>query len=300
MQWSEKDIEFLKQNYPNKGLDWCSNKLKRTKGSIRAKASQLKIYQNRNSEFFKEWQSRAKESKIGKKRPEHSKLMSRYYKEGKLTALKDKLSDKEKQIISLRTKKWIKENGHPRGFLNGNHTDEVKKILSVSMKKMWNDENSYVNSDEYRQIVSDRQSKIMNERLKSSTGNVYSRCKKGKIDIGGKNIFARSSWEANIAAYFEFLKTNNEILDWEHEPKTFWFESIKRGVRSYMPDFKIYKNDGSYYWVEVKGWMDAKSKTKLKRMKKYYPEEKLELIDSKRYNQIKKQSSIIPNWGLLD
>jgi hypothetical protein len=40
----------------------------------------------------------------------------------------------------------------------------------------------------------------------------------------------------------------------------------------------ILKNDGSHYWIEAKGYMDAKSKTKIKRFNKYYPNEELRII----------------------
>jgi predicted nuclease of restriction endonuclease-like RecB superfamily len=140
----------------------------------------------------------------------------------------------------------------------------------------------------------------MNNKIKNNSVNNYNRVKRGFIEIGGKKFFARSSWEANIAAYLEFLKTNLEIKEWQHEPETFWFEKIKRGVRSYLPDFKITKNDETIYFLEVKGWMDDKSKTKIKRMALYYPNVTLDIIDQKRYKDIKRSSSVIKNWGLLD
>lgn len=78
----------------------------------------------------------------------------------------------------------------------------------------------------------------------------------------------------------QLLKEKKIIAEWEHEPKTFWFEEIKRGTRSYLPDFKVTCLDGTHYWVEVKGFMDAKSKTKLKRFKKYYSKEEIYVVDS--------------------
>lgn len=72
------------------------------------------------------------------------------------------------------------------------------------------------------------------------------------------------------------------IKAWEHEPKTFWFNEIKRGTRSYLPDFKVTVPDGSHYWVEVKGYFDSKSLTKIKRFNKYYPQERL-LVVSKEW-----------------
>lgn len=68
------------------------------------------------------------------------------------------------------------------------------------------------------------------------------------------------------------------IKGWEHEPKCFWFNEIKRGTRSYLPDFKVSLHDGSHYWVEVKGYFDSKSLTKIKRFRKYYPQEKLVVV----------------------
>lgn len=125
------------------------------------------------------------------------------------------------------------------------------------------------------------------------------RSKKGIVTIDGKRFFARSAWECNIAAYLKFLRDNKEISDWAHEPEEFWFEGIKRGTRSYLPDFKVWRNDGTIYYIEVKGWMDKTSATKLARMKKYHPTVEVQLLDNKRYAEIKKSSHLIKAWGML-
>lgn len=106
----------------------------------------------------------------------------------------------------------------------------------------------------------------------------------------------RSRWEMNYACYLDFLVKYKQIKDWEYESHTFWFDKIKRGVRSYTPDFLIYNNDGTIEYHEVKGFMDAKSKTKLNRMRIYYPKIKMVIIDSKRYKEIKKQSGLFKGW----
>lgn len=97
--------------------------------------------------------------------------------------------------------------------------------------------------------------------------------------IGDKSYYFRSQWEMNYARYLQFLKDRGLIVDWLYEPETFWFHAIKRGTNSYKPDFKILDPDGTHYWVEVKGYMDAKSSTKIKRLKKYYPNERIEVVD---------------------
>lgn len=234
----------------------------------------------------------------------HNKLKSNVCRKAKNLGLKT-LNNREftkqaKERISINAKKWIKEKGHPKGFLNGKHTEVSKRLMSDSSKRMWQNPNSLVNTNEHRQTLSDRASKNMEKRLNNSSGNMYSRTKNGTIEIGGKKIFVRSSWEANICSYFEFLKSKGEIKEWNYEPKTFWFLAIKRGVRSYKPDFLITDKNGDLYYEEVKGWMDAKSKTKISRMAKYYPEIDLRILDQKRYKEISKIKSLIPNWGLLD
>jgi hypothetical protein len=294
--WTKKELEFLKDNYPEKGKLYCSENLNKTEPQIRYAATKLKLKFNLSSEFHKEWQSRAAESKKGKARPQHSAYMKDLHKKGEL---KPFINSQTPTSISNRMKDWHDQNDHPKGMKGKKHSTDTVKIISRNSKAMWQDENSIVNQPAHRQKLSDRASKSMNIRQKSPSGNIYSRGKKGKISIGGKTFYARSSWEANIAAYYQFLKDNGDIKDWEHEPKTFWFLEIKRGVRSYLPDFLITENNGKQKYVEVKGYMDAKSKTKIKRFAKYYPEYELILIQSKEYNAIKKNSGLIKNWGLL-
>jgi hypothetical protein len=107
-------------------------------------------------------------------------------------------------------------------------------------------------------------------------------------DIGGQ--YFRSAWEANYARFLNFSG-----IKWEYEKKTFWFEKIRRGVRSYTPDF--YLIDEKVYH-EVKGWMDKKSATKLKRMKTYHPAETVHVIGRDFFRQANKQGlcKLIPHW----
>jgi hypothetical protein len=296
---TEEQKQFLIENYPSMGKEWCCQQLNLREGQVRHHCSKLKLKLDINSEFFKEFQEKAAKSKVGKKKPIHSELMRQKFKEGLLGEF-GIMTNEKKREISQRTKKYIRENGHPKGMLGKKHNGKTKSIMSKNSKEMWENADSYVNSQEYRQYLSDKASKQTNFRLADNSSSIYSRSKKGTITIGEKTIFARSRWEANIAAYFEFLKKNNEIKDWEHEPTTFWFLEIKRGIRSYKPDFLITRNDGTQYYEEVKGWMDDKSKTKLNRMRIYYPKIDIRVLGEDRYKAISKNKSVIPNWGILD
>ena len=143
-------------------------------------------------------------------------------------------------------------------------------------------------------------SRIMaGKRPKNNPGDVHpkSNAHPGWIDFGnGKRYYMLSTWERNVARYFEFLKNQKNIKEWEYEPQRFFFEKISFGHRTYLPDFRITNNDSYQYYIEVKGWMDAASKTKLRRMKKYFPNIEIQIIDKDRYYAISKISPIIKSW----
>jgi hypothetical protein len=111
-----------------------------------------------------------------------------------------------------------------------------------------------------------------------------------------RRFYAKSKWEYNYACFLEWSIKAELILDWKYEPDTFWFEGIKRGINNYTPDFKVTETSGAVYWVEVKGWMDDKSKTKIKRMAKYHPNVRLVLVQKKQMDSIKKIASMLPGW----
>lgn len=115
--------------------------------------------------------------------------------------------------------------------------------------------------------------------------NTYTKFKSGRETIGGKNYWYRAGGERRYAHYLQFLKEIGEIKDWEYESTTFEFP-IRKGTVIYIPDFKvIFTNDSldeSHIWHEYKrGYMTQKSVTQLRRMAKYYPEEKIILVVDK-------------------
>lgn len=192
-----------------------------------------------------------------------------------------------------RKPKW-QDKPHPRGALGLKHSDETKASISNSLKDSWTRSRGTGkgwDSPEFRQAMS-------NVRAgKPLSHNGHHRSKKGRREDLG-NVFFRSTWEANYARYLNLLIKMGIVEKWDFEPETFWFLAIKRGVRSYLPDFRVfYKGDPKPVYVEIKGYFDAKSKTKLSRMAKYHPSVKIELVDSKAYAALRqKWKSAIPNW----
>lgn len=85
-----------------------------------------------------------------------------------------------------------------------------------------------------------------------------------RADIPGGYRF-RSGWEASVARWFM-----HQGWEFEYEPIRFVYTTIKRGTRGYTPDFYLPEQD---LYVEVKGNLPATDKTRMRRFKKYYPEE---------------------------
>lgn len=121
---------------------------------------------------------------------------------------------------------------------------------------------------------------------------MYEHIQRGEYLIGDREMYFRSKWEANYALYLDFLKKHGEIQDWMYEPDIFEFP-VKHGTTRYMPDFKVIEKDGVVTYREVKGYMTSKAKTQLKRMAKYHPNIKVELVDAEQMKALKKYSKLL-------
>lgn len=134
-------------------------------------------------------------------------------------------------------------------------------------------------------------------KLSTSSSGVQRQTYKGWYEIDGKRMYLKSNWEKRYALYLDFMKKHKHIVDWEYEPDTFWFDGIKRGTNNYKPDFKVQFPSGNFEYYEVKGYMDSKSLTKIKRMAKYHPNIKLNVIDKVWFtNNGKILKKVIINW----
>jgi hypothetical protein len=266
--WTESEINTLKREYDCPGgfdVGAISELLKRTKASVYCKAGHIGISVRRGTQ----------------------KRTAKAIENGRLAQIRIGEDPEIKINRSLRMLDWHKNNEHPRGMLGKHHSSEARLKISA------------VNSGRIRP-VSETMKSMATKLMRY--GNLSPGVRRGTWvaawrEIGGKRKFFRSRWEANYARYLQFQKENGLISDWTHECDTFWFEGIKRGCVTYLPDFKVELKNGNIEYHEVKGWMDAASKTKIKRMKKYHPDVVLKVFDSKWYraNQ-KKLSCLIKGW----
>jgi len=96
-------------------------------------------------------------------------------------------------------------------------------------------------------------------------GNAYQHTKTGaRQDLGG--VVARSTWEADTMRILQLWG-----ISWEFEPQEFAFPLDAKGRSSmYIPDIYLPKTNE---FIEVKGMLDARGRSKLRKFKKFYPDE---------------------------
>lgn len=189
-------------------------------------------------------------------------------------------------------KAWLAQNGHPKGFFGHKHTDAAKQLIS---QKSVESNASFTDEQKTNIKIKAAKTKIANGTYAPTRQKTT--WKAAWRVIGGKRKFFRSRWEANYARYLEWLKQRGEIVEWQHEKTTFWFDKIKRGCVSYLPDFDVTEKDGSITYHEVKGWMDDRSATKIKRMAKYHPNQTLIVVQAKQYQELeRKVGKLIDDW----
>lgn len=204
-------------------------------------------------------------------------------------------SREKHEALSLSAKRRIKEYGHPRGALGLKHSDAARMKMSSASKENWITHHDEWCSEERRR----RRSDSMMKSYESGTIGVRSRCYLLGVEVGGKTFLAKSSWEYDIALYFEWLKQHGLISDWDYESKVFRFQYNTLGVRTYRPDFTIRRGERTYF-VEVKGWEDEKYEIKKRLMSIEYPNVKVIYITAKEYRLIKKKHiDEIPDWGKM-
>ena len=303
-KWSDPEIDMLKSMYgEHKDIKDISQTLGRTEASVRNKAYKLGIT---NSKFltpdqelylkenYESYNLQEISSKLGMDKANVCRAVKRLGIErtGKKKQFTKPYIKKDpeqtKFLKSQVMKEWHKTHEHPKGMKGKTHSNEYRREISDRVKKYWREvTEAEIEARRVKQVNTKIKNGTLNSNLNCS--NPYSRTKSGKRE-DLNNTFFRSAWEANYARYLNFSK-----VKWEFEPKTFYFKDIKRGCVYYTPDFYLPETD---QWVEVKGWMDDKSKTKLKRFKKFFPEEfsKLILITKKEYKEIEKWKALIPGW----
>lgn len=199
------------------------------------------------------------------------------------------LAQQTRLKLSEAKKEWLKTHEHPRGYLGHKHSKETLKKMSLAISNAWKDPNSVFNTDDFRQKQSD------NLHLRKINGEIDAFSIRGKFPtiIGDSYYVFKSSWEKTIAEQLQTLKNQQVIQKWEYESKHFIFHDIKRGIRSYCPDFEVTLADGNKMYIEVKGWKMDSSMKRISMFIERYPNVKFYLLDSDEYQRIISESDYL-------
>lgn len=263
----------------------CAKIIGLSEQQIRYMASKLGLKLDKDSPFWRDFHRRATASNIGKKRPAQAEVMRKNLREGKMI-----ITEEGRARISEAAKKRIAENGHPRGMLGKKFSKETLDKLSHAHKKRW--------ANTSKEAI--RKSSLKGAATRAANGTKYNphgSWKSGWRTISNQRFFFRSRWEANYARFLELLKANGEIANWKHEPRTFIFAEADDGSISYLPDFLVITKGGQEEYHEVKGWMDKRSQSNIKRMAELFHDITLIVIDANSYRAIAKEfSAKINGW----
>jgi hypothetical protein len=131
----------------------------------------------------------------------------------------------------------------------------------------------------------------------------------GSRRVGGRYVPARqqvwrrgairfkSRYEYNYSLFLDYVG-----LAWVYEPRKFLFERIQTGVRVYMPDFYLPEESrrrGHEVYHECKGYMDRRSRTQIARLRRYFPEVELVVIDAGFFRAVCTRGicRLVPGWS---
>jgi len=119
--------------------------------------------------------------------------------------------------------------------------------------------------------------------------------------VAGVRKYFINRMEADYFRYLTWLKQQNKIKDFKHQPPEFDFTvvaKVRRGPCSfYKPDFLVEELNGQSYYVETKGYLDRKSQTKLKRMGKYFRNVRVVVVQTRDMAEIETAvGGLIEGW----
>lgn len=159
-------------------------------------------------------------------------------------------------------------------------------------------EEEYALIEQRRNAGNDRSKKPKPKNTKRIVAGGYTSNWQGWATVGDQKCYFRSLWEHNYACFLEWQCSEKRLLSWEHEPKRFSFkDKYLRPPYDYLPDFKVTYSTGVWEWHEVKGFLNGKSKSKIKRFEKHFPREgAITLIDKRWFSNTGNYSLVIPGW----
>ncbi|MFW6233491.1 MAG: hypothetical protein ACOC3Z_02410 [Nanoarchaeota archaeon] len=83
-----------------------------------------------------------------------------------------------------------------------------------------------------------------------------------------KDIKVQGTYELRTCKILDDWKEKNKIKNWEYTNDRFEYIGLDNKKHNYLIDFKIFKNNDDFYYLEVKGWEKPNDKLKWDSVKK--------------------------------
>ncbi len=199
------------------------------------------------------------------------------------------------RIIDYKDKSWKKYCSTKCSAIytqrNGGHchwTEEGKEKLRKLAKKNpnfggWNKGLKYAPTETlecsyckkaFIQVISKSHSnktKICSKecRSKIQSINLKQKYKNGKEVYGGttkwlkyKDIKVQGTYEYRVCIILDKWKDLSQIKNWEYTNDRFEYIGVDNKKHNYLMDFKIWNNDDTFYYLEVKGYEKENDKLK--------------------------------------
>lgn len=168
-------------------------------------------------------------------------------------------TEKDKKRLS----KLAKQNPNFCGWNKGKKFAEEVKLKCVVCNKEYTQSKSLVKWKNKTKTCSS----ICRRKIQSS--NLIDQYKNGKKVYGGttkwlkyKDIKVQGSYEYRACKILDDWKLIGKIKNWEYTNDRFEYVGIDGKKHNYLMDFKVWNNDGSFYYLETKGYEKENDKLK--------------------------------------
>jgi len=188
-----------------------------------------------------------------------------------------------KQKISLK----LKGSGHPDILC-------ICKHCKCKFTRPWSKRNSIFCSRSCKQKYDNSKTVFSDSRRKNLSNAVKSLYSTGKLVYGGttkwvnyKNIRVQGSYELRACKILDKWKDQGKIQNWEYTKDRVKYLGADGNTHTYLLDFKVIENDGTFYYVETKGYIKDNDVLKWEAIRKHNRLEIWQDAELKKYEKLK-------------
>jgi len=197
-------------------------------------------------------------------------------------------SSKEKrELIKSKISDKLKGSGHPPVTL-------TCKNCGNSFIRPWSKRFANFCSRSCKQIYTNTHCEFTEDRkmkLSKSVKNLYT---SGKLVYGGKTkwfiyngIKVQGTYELRACKILDDWKEHGKIASWEYTKDRIKYFDDHGKIHNYLLDFKVFRNDGSFYYIETKGYVKNVDILKWAEVSKQYELQVWRESDLRKYENIK-------------